>query len=169
MKKNISIFLLIIFSIATPLTFAKEVTKKYASDIEAPKWEDYVHEKYFNPRTDFKRKTAYFEMACGFVLTDLIITAPIGIPLIYHSATKIKNISYGERKAQFEQGLKVAETIKDEELKKAYYKTLIKDCKLSERKKRKLAKKRAKRAEKEKLEQEKKREKEKSKFNGNPL
>ena len=69
-------------------------------------------------------------MAGGFFLTDLIITAPIGIPLIYHSATKIKNISYGERKAQFEQGLKVAETIQDEELKQAYYKTLINEAKI---------------------------------------
>lgn len=163
MKKKISIFLLIVIFISTPISFAKEATKENTNDIEAPKWEDYVHEKYFNPRTDFKRKTAYFEMASGFFLTDLIFTAPIGIPLIYHSATKIKNISYGERKAQFEQGLKVAETIDDKELKKAYYKTLIKDCKLSERKKRKLAKKRAKRAEKEKLQKEKNKKKEESK------
>ena len=40
--------------------------------------------------------------------------------------------------------------IRDEELKQAYYKTLIKDCKLSERKKRKLAKKRAKQEKKKK-------------------
>lgn len=158
MKKKIAICLLIIFTLPISFVFANEIQKE--NNIEAPKWEDYVHEKYFNPRTDFKRKTAYWEMAGGFFLTDLIITAPIGIPLIYHSATKIKNISYGERKTQFEQGLKVAETIKDEELKKAYYKTLIKDCKLSERKKKKLAKKRAKRAEKEKLQKEKKKKKE---------
>ncbi len=154
MKKNITTGIILLSMILGQFSLAKNTEINATTDeIIPPKWEDYVHEKYFNPRTDFKRTTAYLEMAGGFFLTDLIITAPIGIPLIYHSATKIKNISYGERKAQFEQGLKVAETIQDEELKQAYYKTLIKDCKLSERKKRKLAKKRAKRAEKEKHKQ----------------
>ena len=163
MKKNIITGIVLLSTLLGQFSFAKSIEKDLSNDeIVPPKWEDYVHEKYYNPRTDFKRKTAYFEMACGFVLTDFLITAPIGIPLIYHSATKIKNISYGERKAQFEQGLKSAETIEDKKLKKAYYKTLIKDCKLSERKKRKLAKKRAKRAEKEKLIQEKNKDKTKS-------
>lgn len=154
MKNNITTVIILLSMILGQFSLAKNTEINATTDeIIPPKWEDYVHEKYFNPRTDFKRTTAYLEMASGFFLTDLIITAPIGIPLIYHSATKIKNISYGERKAQFEQGLKVAETIQDEELKQAYYKTLIKDCKLSERKKRKLAKKRAKRAEKEKHKQ----------------
>ncbi len=155
MKKNITTGIVLLSMILGQFSLAKNTEINATTDETIPpKWEDYVHEKYFNPRSDFKRKTAYLEMASGFILTDLIITAPIGIPLIYHSATKIKNISYGERKAQFEQGLKVAETIQDTELKKAYYKTLIKDCKLSERKKIKLAKKRAKREEKEKRKQE---------------
>lgn len=145
MKKIITC--LIIWAFFSPLVcIAVEETLQ---DVEAPKWEDYVADKYINPRTDFSRKAAYWEMACGFFLTDLILTAPIGIPMIVHSATKVKNISYGEKKAKFEQGLKVAETIQDPILKKAYYKTLLKDCKLKESKKRRLANKRAKALEKQ--------------------
>ena len=118
---------------------------------EPPKWEDYLPEKYHNPRGDFKRKTAYTEMALGFILTDFIITAPIGVPLIVHSGSKIKHLSNYEKKKKFEKGLVYADSIKDPELKKEYYQTLVKDCKLSERKKRSLAKKK----EKEKIKKQK--------------
>lgn len=138
---------LVIWAFFVPL--ACLAVEENSQEVEAPKWEDYVPDKYINPRTDFKRKTAYWEMAGGFFLTDLILTAPIGIPMIVHSATKVKNISYGEKKVQFEQGLKVAETIQDPALKKAYYKTLLKDCKMKESKKKRLANKRAKALEKQ--------------------
>lgn len=144
--KKIVICLVIWIFFAPLACFAVE---EKIQEVEVPKWEDYVPDKYINPRTDFKRKTAYWEMAGGFFLTDLILTAPIGIPMIVHSATKVKNISYGEKKTQFEQGLKVAETIQDPALKKAYYKTLLKDCKMKESKKKRLANKRAKALEKQ--------------------
>lgn len=129
--------------------------------VEAPRWEDYVPAKYQNPRDDFRRGSAIAEMVVGIVLTDLLITAPIGIPLICHSTTKLKNISYSEKKEFFEEGLKLAETIKDNEEKQKYYKKLLKKCRFSEAKKKKLAKKNAKAKEKaqkelEKIQQEEK-------------
>lgn len=153
MKRNLSIFLLIcMFSFITPV-FAEDV-----NDVEAPKWEDYVPEKYYNPRDDFRRGSAISELVVGIVLTDLILTAPIGIPMICHGASKFKHVSYSDRKVNFEMGLIEAKKITDPNDKRLYYKKLLKQCKLKESQKEKLAKKRAKKAEKEakKLEQAKK-------------
>ena len=98
-------------------------------------------------------------MSIGILLTDLIITAPIGIPLLCHSVTKLKHISYSDRKEKFEAGLEVAETIENPEIKQKYYKKLLKKCKLSEAKKKKLAKKRAKKEAKAKEKAQKELEK----------
>ena len=143
-EKIFSIFLLLsVFSFGLPM-FAVETTK-----VEPPKWEDYVPEKYQNPREDFSRGGAIAEMAVGIELTALIITSPIGIPMICHGSTKFKHVSYRGRKAKFEAGLIEAEKIQDPVEKQEFYKNLLKRCKLKESQKIKLAKKRAKKAEKE--------------------
>ena len=144
MQKIFATFLLIsMFSFGLP-TFAIDKTK-----VEPPKWEDYVPEKYQNPREDFTRGGAIAEMAVGIELTALIITSPIGIPMICHGSTKFKHVSYRGRKAKFETGLIEAEKIQDPVEKQEFYKQLLKKCKLRESQKAKLAKKRAKKAEKE--------------------
>lgn len=153
MKKFVALTILSAF-LLTPLTAIAETII-----VEAPKWEDYVPEKYQNPRDDFRRGSAIAELIVGIVLTDLIITAPVGIPMICHSATKIKHVSYSDKKALFEEGLEVAKTIKTPEEKQQYYKKLLKKCKLSETKKKKLAKKRAKKEAKAKEKAQKELEK----------
>ena len=153
MKKFVALTILSAF-LLTPLTAIAETII-----VEAPKWEDYVPEKYQNPRDDFRRGSAISELIVGIVLTDFIITAPVGIPMICHSATKIKNISYSNKKALFEEGLEVAKTIKNPEEKQRYYKRLLKECKMSESKKKKLAKKRAKKEAKAKEKAQKELEK----------
>ena len=110
MKKIFATFLLIsMFSFGLP-TLAIDKTK-----VEPPKWEDYVPEKYQEPREDFSRGAAITEMIFGIVLTDLLITAPVGIPMIVHSSTKFKNISYSEKKEIFFEGLEEANNIKNAE------------------------------------------------------
>ncbi len=156
MKKLKIALLTIVYLVTINVVIAQS---NHTKEIEAPKWEDYVSEKYHHPRSDFKRKSTYWEMASGFILTDLIITAPIGIPLIAHSFSKLKNISYSDRKKKFEQGLIFANSIDDPQLKQEFYKTLLKDCKLSERKKQKLAKKQQKQIERDKRKAQKEQEK----------
>ena len=119
------------------------------NDVQAPKWEDYVPEKYQNPREDFTRGSAIAEIAVGSELTALIITSPIGIPMLCHGVTKYKHVSYRDKKAKVEAGLKEAEKIENSADRQAYYEKLLKKCKFKEEKKQKLAKKRAKDAEKE--------------------
>ena len=144
MKKIFATFLLIsMFSMGLPI-FAVETV-----NVEEPKWEDYVPDKYLDPRDDFSRGGAISEMIVGIVLTDLIITAPVGIPMIVHSSTKFKNISYSEKKEKFDDGLAVAKLIKDPVGKQEYYNTLLRSCKFTKSKKLKLARKRAKAAAKE--------------------
>lgn len=120
-----------------------------------PVWEDYVPPKYQNPRRDFSRGNTIAELVTGIVLTDLVFTAPIGIPMIVHSSTKFKNISYAKKKDRFEEGLKYAENIEDPTERRVYYKQLLKECKMTEHDKEKLAKKKAKKAAKgEKIKEE---------------
>lgn len=153
MKKFIALTILSTF-LLTPLTAIAETVI-----VETPKWEDYVPEKYQNPRDDFRRGSAIAELIVGIVLTDLIITAPVGIPMICHSTTKIKHVSYSDKKELFEEGLEVAKTIKTPEEKQQYYKKLLKKCKMSESKKKNLAKKRAKKEAKAKEKAQKELEK----------
>src|SRR5574344_1613387 len=100
-------------------------------NVVAPKWEDYVPTKYQNPRTDFTKGSGIAELSVGIALTDLIITAPIGIPMIVHGTTKIKNVCYHDKKIKFYKGLAEAEKITNPEAKKAYYNKLLKECKMS--------------------------------------
>ena len=88
----------ILFSLLTTqsLVFAEEVgsgQKNIQVQVVAPKWEEYVPEKYQNPRNDFTRASAISELSVGAVLTNLIITAPIGVPMICHGVTKFKHVS----------------------------------------------------------------------------
>ena len=98
----------------------------------APLWTDYVPAKYENPRTDFTRKAGTTEIIWGAVLTDLIITAPIGIPMLCHGTTKLKNASYARKKTMFFDGLEKAKTIPVAE-QKAYYNELLKKCGLKKK------------------------------------
>lgn len=150
MKKFVALTILSAF-LLTPLTAMAETVV-----VEAPKWEDYVPEKYHNPRTDYSRGGAIAMIAVGVELTAMIITSPIGIPMICNGSTRFKHFSYNGRKAKFEKGLKEAEKIQDPIKKQEYYKKLLKQCKLKEENKEKILKKRAK----EKAKTEKKAQKE---------
>ena len=108
----------------------------------APKWEDYIPEKYQNPRQDFSKGSSIAELSVGVVLTELIVTAPIGVPLICHSTTKLKHIYTAKKKVKFEEGLRHAQTIQDPAEREEYYKQLLKKCNMTEAKRQKLAKKR---------------------------
>lgn len=122
---------------------------------EAPVWEDYVPEKYQNPRSDFTLGGTIAELSTGIVLVHTLFLAPIGIPLIVHGSTKFKHIAYTKKKANFQKGLIYAETIKDPTQRETYYKHLLRKCDLTEEKKQQLADKQAKKVEKlEKITQE---------------
>ena len=101
---------------------------------DAPKWVEYVPEKYQNPRTDFKKGTAIAELTTGIILTDLLLTSPIGIPMICHSTTKLKNIGWADKKEKFFSGLEEANKITNNEERAEYYKKLRAKCKMTDKK-----------------------------------
>ena len=113
------------------------------TSVVVPKWEDYVPEKYQNPR-NFTRGKSIAELSVGIVLTDLLITAPIGVPMIVHSSTKLKNRGYYEKKIKFEEGLAEAEKITNPVERQLYYDKLIQDCRFKEKYVKQAAKKQAK-------------------------
>lgn len=129
MKKICTYCLIMFFCLQNSLVFAQE--SKNTQEVNPPVWEEYVPEKYENPR-DFSRGKSIAELSGGILLTELLITAPIGIPMIVHSTTKLKNKGYYDRKLKFEQGLLEAEKISDPEEKEMFYKNLLKECKLTE-------------------------------------
>ncbi len=116
---------------------------------KAPVWEEYVPFKYQNPRPFPKRGKHIAELSAGIFLTDLLITAPIGIPMICHATTKLKNQGWYERKQKFEKGLIEAEKISNPKEREAYYAKLLKECKLTEEKRQEQLKRMEKRAKKE--------------------
>lgn len=138
MKKQIANLLIISILAFSPAAIAENVT---SNDIKAPVWEEYVPEKYQNPRQFPNRGKNIAELTVGIVLTDLLITAPIGIPMVCHSTTKMKNQGWYEKKLIFEQGLKEAETISNPEQKQAYYDNLLKQCRMTNKKHEKQMKK----------------------------
>ena len=79
----------------------------------------------------------------------MLLTAPIGIPMICHATTKIKNQGWYEKKIIFENGLKEAEHISNPAEKQAYYKKLLKKCKMTEEKHQKQLKRLEKQRKKE--------------------
>lgn len=138
MKKQI-ICLLITSALAfSPVAIADINT---STDVKAPVWEEYVPEKYQNPRQFPSKGKNIAELSVGIVLTDLLITAPVGIPMICHSTTKMKNQSWHEKKLVFESGLKEAESITNPEEKQEYYDNLLKKCKMTEKRHQKQLKK----------------------------
>ena len=95
---------------------------------KVPRWEDYVPPKYQNPRTDVTRGGSIAELSVGIALTDLIITCPIGIPMICHARTNIKHVGYVKKKQKFEKGLEEGKQIKDPIERQKFYDQLVKDC-----------------------------------------
>lgn len=158
MKKIVALILLLSFLSINSGAFALEQTIEEAPLIittDAPVWADYVAPKYQNPRTDFSKKASITELSIGAVLTSLIITAPIGIPMVIHGTTKVKMVSYANRKRIFDEQMAQAKTIEDSELRAKEYKHILKRCNLKEstkkhyekkylKKQQKLAKKQAK-------------------------
>lgn len=140
MKKFLVSMLILSFAIMQSAVFAVEDIQQAVP----PKWEDWVPEKYQNPRTDFSKGSSIAELSVGIFLTDLLITAPIGIPMICHGTTKIKNVSYSEKKEKFEKGLAFAQTIESQEERQQYYDKLPLKSGLNPSKHNKILKKRAK-------------------------
>ena len=99
---------------------------------DAPRWTDYVPAKYENPRTDFTKRSATKELIWGGVLTDLVITAPIGIPMLCHGTTKLRNANYAQKKIKFFNGLEEAKNLPAAERAK-YYQELPKKCGLKKK------------------------------------
>lgn len=160
MKKFVCCFITALLLLGNLSAFAADTIVKDAvkKEVEPPVWSDYVPQKYENPR-NFTRGKSIAELSVGILLTDLLITAPIGIPMIVHSTTKLKNKGYYDKKIKFEEGMAEAEKITDPVEKQKYYEKLIKDCKLDTdrkyKKDEKAAKKAEKLAEKAKKEEEK--------------
>ena len=141
MNKIIAYILLTCFTFSYAPVFAQEVAAiNTQTKVEAPKWEEYVPFKYQNPR-NFPKGKSIAELSTGILLTELLLTAPIGIPMIVHSTTKLKNKGYYDRKIKFEQGLEEAEKITDPVEKQKFYEDLLKKCKLTEEKREKQLKK----------------------------
>lgn len=111
---------------------------------DAPKWEEYVAPKYRNPRTDFSKGGAIAETSIGGVLTSLIITAPIGIPMVIHGTTRIKMVSYANRKRIFDEEIAKAKLIQDDSLRAEAYTKTLKRCHLKESTRQHYARKEAK-------------------------
>ena len=145
MKKFLSILLTLLVVSANVPVLAMSVEESEAAGLrdmrvqpavpaDAPKWIEYVPTKYHNPRTDFKKGTAIAELVGGIVLTDLLFTAPIGIPMICHSTTKLKNIGWADKKDKYFDGLEEASKIKNPEERAEYYTKLRKKCKMTDKK-----------------------------------
>ena len=126
MKKILAFFILLIF--ICPISEINAITSK--QNIQPPKWEDYVPTKYQDPKPFPNKGKNITELSVGIFLTDLILTSPIGIPMIYHATTKLKNDGWYKRKQKFEQGLIEAEKISDPAEKQQYYDKLLRECKL---------------------------------------
>lgn len=142
MKKFIALLLLMTFVGVNSQVLA--VSSTADTEVKAPVWEEYVPEKYQNPRSFPNKGKNIAELTVGIVLTDLLITAPIGIPMICHSTTKMKNQSWFLKRQKFEAGLEQASTISDPAEKQAYYTKLKKECGLTEERHQKQLKKIAK-------------------------
>lgn len=138
MKKQIASLLIVSILAFSQAAIAENITN---NDVKAPVWEEYVPKKYQNPRQFPSRGKNIAELTVGIVLTDLLITAPVGIPMICHSTTKMKNQGWYEKKLIFENGLKEAETISNPEQKQLYYDKLLKQCKMTNKKHEKQMKK----------------------------
>lgn len=128
----------------TSCTLQKTIQEQKVINDDAPVWAEYVAPKYRNPRADFSKKASISELVTGIVLTELIITSPIGIPMTIHGTTKVKMVSYNNRKNIFDEGIAKARLIQDDEERAAAYKKVLKKCHLKESTRKHYAKKEAK-------------------------
>lgn len=124
MKRFVVLSVLIAMLMPTSLAFANASTDK---EVVAPKWEDYVPDKYQEPRM-FSRGKSIGELGTGIGLSSTIILSPVGVPMIVHSTTKLKNLGYYNKKIKFDDGLAAAEEIKNPVERQKYYDNLIKEC-----------------------------------------
>ena len=115
-----------VFALDTSQNLQTSTKQQIAYD-DAPKWEEYVAPKYRNPRTDFSKAASITELSIGGVLTALILTAPIGIPMVIHGTTKVKMVSYANRKRIFDEKAKKSGLNKSE-----FFRKIILDYKLKE-------------------------------------
>ncbi len=150
MKKLISLFLLTSF-LSINISFAEDTLSSETSvntpptiHDDAPVWADYVAPKYRNPRNDFSKAASITELSIGGVLTALVLTAPIGIPMVIHGTTKVKMVSYNNRKQIFDEKIAEAQLIENDAERQAAYKAALKRCHLKESTKAHYAKKTAK-------------------------
>ena len=125
MKKLIALLLLVIFS--QLCAFAEE------TELKAPVWEEYVAPKYRAPRSDITLGGAIAETVAGDVLVATIFGAPLGIPLVVHGVSKIKMVSYRNRKKIFDKLIKEANLIEDEQERALAYKQALERCHLKEK------------------------------------
>lgn len=145
MKKLVVLFILAALMLPYQSALAIVQSSVAQDDVVPPNWEEYVPEKYKNPRM-FSRGKSIGELATGILLTDLLFTAPIGIPMIVHSTTKLKNIGYYNKKIMFDNGLAEAAQINDPVERQRYYDNLITECKFNPKHKARYDKKAAKEA-----------------------
>ncbi|MBO6087857.1 hypothetical protein J6P92_05885 [bacterium] len=122
----------------------KEQQEELVVHDDAPIWAEYVAPKYRNPRSDFKKGSSIAELVVGVILTDLILTAPIGIPMTIHGTTKVKMVSYNNRKNIFDEEIAKAKLIQDDTERAAAYQKILKQCHLKESTRQHYAKKEAK-------------------------
>ncbi len=151
MKKFLNLSISLMLLCTNLCVYAEDTALQNATqkeEVVAPIWNDYVPKKYENPR-NFSRGKSIAELSSGIFLTTLIITAPIGIPMVVHSTTKLKNKGYYDRKIKFENGLLEAEKITNPAEKEMYYQKLINECRLDTNIKYKKDLKKAKKAAKE--------------------
>lgn len=123
-------FLVIIFILSVFFNYSAvfAVEQSDNTEIEVPKWEDYVPKKYQNPR-DFPYKGRNIaELSVGITCTLFLFTIPIGVPMIVHATTKMKNSGWYRRKMIFEDGLIEAEKISDLKERQRYYDRLLFKC-----------------------------------------
>lgn len=139
MKKFVALLIVMVFVGVNSNVLALTTTEN--TEVKAPVWEEYVPEKYQNPKSFPNKGKNIAELAVGIVLTDLLVTAPIGIPMICHSTTKMKNQGWFVKRQKFEAGLTEAEKITDPAEKQAYYTKLKKECGLTEERHQKQLKK----------------------------
>ncbi len=123
MKKTITAFLLLSMAAFTLPAFAESYDNRVQSMYpeNAPRWTDYVPQKYQNPRTDYTRKGAIAEIVVG------TLAVPFTIPFICIGASKLKHISYAEKKKMFFNGLEQASMMTPQQ-QQQYYPQLLRQC-----------------------------------------
>ncbi len=130
MKKTITAFLLLCMAALTLPAFADTYDNRVQGIYpeNAPRWTDYVPQKYQNPRTDYSKKTAITQIVVG------TLAIPFTIPFLCMGTTKLKNISYAEKKQMFFNGLNQAAMMTPQQ-QQQYYPQLLQQCGLTKKQK----------------------------------